>query len=99
MEIKSYKDFEKNAAANTLKSPIIIFGEENYLIKQCIKKVYSRVISFPELNIVTMEGVNITVDSITKSLSLKQSFSASRRAFSYRFPASELGFTRVVTAM
>lgn len=64
MEIKTINEFKKLIDSNKLKSPILIYGEEKYLIRECIKQVMGKLISFPELNIVTLENENISMDNV-----------------------------------
>ncbi len=64
MEIRTFNEFKKLINSNKLKNPILIYGEEKYLIKECIKEVMDKVDCFPELNIVTLENENISMDNI-----------------------------------
>lgn len=64
MEIKTLNEFEKLITSNKFKSPILIYGDEKYLIQECIKLVRSRISNFPELNIITLENGNISMDNI-----------------------------------
>lgn len=64
MEIKTFNEFSKLIDSNDIKSPIVIYGEERYLIRECTKKIMSKVVSFPELNNLILENENITMDNI-----------------------------------
>jgi DNA polymerase-3 subunit delta len=64
MEIRTFNEFKKLIDSNKLKSPILIYGEEKYLIKECVREVMNKIVSFPELNIVTLENENISMDNI-----------------------------------
>lgn len=64
MEIKSFNEFKKLIDSNTLKSPILIYGEEKYLIRECIKQVMLKINNLPELNIITLENENTSMDNI-----------------------------------
>lgn len=67
MEIKSVNEFKKHIDSNKFKSPIIIYGDEKYLIEECTYYIMSKIKDFPELNISTLETDNITMDNIVNA--------------------------------
>lgn len=67
MEIKTVNEFKKLMDGNKFKNPILIYGEEKYLIRECIKHVIDKISNFPELNIITLENGNITMDNIVNA--------------------------------
>lgn len=64
MEIKTFNEFKKFKDSNKLKSPILIYGEEKYLIRECVKEIMGKVTNFNELNALTLEDESITMDNI-----------------------------------
>lgn len=67
MEVKSFKDYTKIIKSNTLNGAFAIYGQEKYLTDESIRMIYSKIKSFPELNIITLDGDGINTDSITNS--------------------------------
>lgn len=64
MEIRTFSEYKKLFDTNKLKSPILIYGTEKYLIRKCIKEVKEKINSFPELNIITLENENASMDNV-----------------------------------
>ncbi|TDT51115.1 DNA polymerase III subunit delta [Fonticella tunisiensis] len=64
MELKTYTEFKKIIKEKRLEGPIIIYGDENHLIDESIKIIYNIIKSFQEMNIVKLDGENITLDDI-----------------------------------
>lgn len=64
MEIKTFNEFKKLIASNKIKSPILIYGEEKYLVRECTLEIMSKAINFPELNNLTLENDSISMDNI-----------------------------------
>jgi DNA polymerase III subunit delta len=64
MEIQSLKDFQNLVKKDSLSGLVVIYGDEKATIKESISIIYGTITSFPEMNIVTIEGDNITFDRI-----------------------------------
>lgn len=64
MEIQSLKEFQNIIKTNSLSGLVVIYGDEKTSIKESINTIYKLIKSFPEMNIVTIEGDNITFDRI-----------------------------------
>lgn len=67
MEIKSVRDFNKFIKSKDARGPILIFGEEKNWVKESIKLVYDIINSFPEINIIEIDGETVTYDEIINS--------------------------------
>lgn len=67
MEIKNIKDFLKHIKSRDINGGILIFGEEKDLIHQSIDAIYDLIISFREMNIIEIDGENVTFDEILNS--------------------------------
>lgn len=64
MEIRTFNEFKKLIDSSKLKNPVLIYGEEKYLIRECINEIMNKIVNFPELNIITLENENITIDNV-----------------------------------
>jgi DNA polymerase III subunit delta len=69
MDLKSYNDLEKLindklTAGENIGIPIIVFGLEKQLIRDTIKMLYNTIKILPELNIIKLEGENISYDEV-----------------------------------
>lgn len=67
MDIKSVKDFNKFIKSKDARGAILIFGEEKNWVKESIKLVYNVIDSFPEINVIELDGETVTYDEIINS--------------------------------
>lgn len=67
MDIKSIKDFIKFIKSKDIEGSIIVFGDEKALVKESIKQAYEIIHSFPEINIIEIDGESVTYDAIVNS--------------------------------
>lgn len=67
MELKTVEDLKKLLNSGEKGVPIIIFGIEKQLLKDCIKLIYDTVKILPELNIITLEGDRINYDEVVNA--------------------------------
>lgn len=66
MIINTYNDF-LNIVSKNKRGIFLICGQEKNLIRKSIKVLYDLITFFPEINLITLSGENINVDSIINS--------------------------------
>ncbi|WP_168190027.1 DNA polymerase III subunit delta [Caloramator sp. E03] len=74
MIINTYNDF-LNIVSKNKRGIFLICGQEKNLIRKSIKVLYDLITFFPEINLITLSGENINVDSIINSCETMPFFS------------------------
>lgn len=64
MEIRSFKEFEKIYGKGNIGGVLVICGEEKHLVDKSIKLVYESITSFPDLNIIKIDGELPLIDPV-----------------------------------
>lgn len=67
MEIKAFKDFLKITKSMEIGGLFVLGGQEKHLVNESVKILYSLIKSFPEINIITLEGEAINKDNIVNA--------------------------------
>lgn len=67
MELKNISELKNLLSEGKPGFPIIIYGIEKALIKECIKAIYDTIELLPELNIITLEGDFINYDEVVNA--------------------------------
>ncbi|WP_027308562.1 DNA polymerase III subunit delta [Caloramator sp. ALD01] len=62
MELNNFSDFKKNI--KNIKSLILVYGQEKTIIDNTIELVYDLITQFKEINILIMDGENVSIESI-----------------------------------
>jgi DNA polymerase-3 subunit delta len=67
MEVKTLKDFASTVKSDSISGGILVYGQEKHFIKDSINLIYKKVKDFPEINIIELDGENVTIDSIVNA--------------------------------
>ncbi|SHE86418.1 DNA polymerase III subunit delta [Caloramator proteoclasticus] len=62
MELNNFSDFKKNI--KNIKSLILVYGQEKTIINKTIELVYDLITQFKEINVLIMDGENVSIESI-----------------------------------